>query len=173
MKFNGKNLTEEQNQVVDCIKTGADTKVQAPAGSGKTFVLEAAASVIPEKVGLYLAFNKAIADSAGKKFGTNVECRTGHSVAFRSVGKDYSHRFGKLTGWMVCKHLNIHNPAPFPTISSRGYLIIDTLRRFCYSNDPRITYRSVPKLKGNFKSPEAHKKAQKIIAKDAERLWYD
>jgi hypothetical protein len=171
MQFNGLKLTPEQEHVVDCIKSGEDTKVQAPAGSGKTFVLEAAASVIPEKVGIYLAFNKAIADSAGKKFGTNVECRTGHSVAFREVGKDYSHKFGKLTGWVVCNHLGIVNPAPFPTISSRGYLILDALRNFCYSNDPKITYRVVPKLKGNFKTPEAHKEAQKIIASDADRLW--
>lgn len=171
MKFNGNTLTTEQEMVVDCIKSGKDTKVQAPAGSGKTFVLEAAASVIPDKVGIYLAFNKAIADSAGKKFGSNVECRTGHSVAFRSVGKDFSHRFGKLTGWMVCTSLGITKPDPFPTLSSRGYLILDTLRNFCYSNDPAITYRVTPKLKGNFGSPKALREAENILANDAERLW--
>lgn len=171
MKFQGKELTKEQKFVVDCVNSGEDTKVQAPAGSGKTFVLEASASTIPEKRGFYLAFNKAIADSAAQKFGPNVEARTGHSVAFRSVGKHYAHRFGKLTGWMVCSFLNISKPDPFPTISSRGYLILDTLRNFCYSNDPRITYRAVPKLKGNFKSIEAMKEAQEIIASDTARLW--
>src|SRR6056297_3626599 len=107
MKFNGKNLTEEQNQVVDCIKSGEDTKVQAPAGSGKTFVLEAAASVVPEKRGLYLAFNKAIADEAKRKFGGHVECKTTHALAFQHVGKNYVHRLGKITGWMVANQLGI------------------------------------------------------------------
>lgn len=171
MKFNGYDLTNEQEHVVNCVKSGKDTKVQAPAGSGKTFVLEASAAEIPRRKGFYLAFNKSVADSAAQKFGLNVEARTGHSVAFRSVGKDYSHRFGKITGWMVCNFLNIRKPDPFPTISSRGYLILDTLRHFCYSNDPRITYRVVPKLKGNFATNEAMREAQQIIANDTARLW--
>lgn len=171
MQFQGKDLTSEQDTVVGCIETGEDTKVQAPAGSGKTFVLQAGANAISNKRGIYLAFNKAIADSAAKKFGSNTECRTGHSVAFRSVGKDYVHRFGKITGWMVCNFLDIRKPDPFPTISSRGYLILDTLRNFCYSNDPRITYRTAPKLKGNFKNQDAMIEAQQIIADDTERLW--
>jgi len=163
MKFNGFELTKEQENVVDCIKSGGDTKVQAPAGAGKTFVLEAAASVIPEKKGLYLAFNKAIVTEASKKFGSNVEVRTGHSVAYRATGREYIDRLGKITGWQTCNFLGITKSDPFPTVSSRGYLILDTLRNFCYSNDPRITYRNVPKLKGNYKTIEAMREAQKIM----------
>jgi hypothetical protein len=171
MKFNGFDLTGEQENVVDCIKSGEDTKVQAPAGAGKTFVLEAAASVIPEKKGLYLAFNKAIVTEASKKFGSNVEVRTGHSVAYRATGREYINRLGKLTGWQTCNFLGITKSDPFPTVSSRGYLILDTLRNFCYSNDPRITYRNVPKLKGNYKTIEAMREAQKIVAEDTANLW--
>lgn len=170
MKFNGYELTAEQQAVVDCIVTGEDTKVQAPAGSGKTFVLEASASVIPNKKGLYLAFNKAIADEAKRKFNSNVDCRTGHSVAFQAVGKNYVHRLGKITGWIVTNQLGITNAYPFPSLSAKGYIILDTIKNFCYSNDPKITYRAVPKIKMII--PEEQKQTiQNMIADDAQRLW--
>ena len=40
---------------------------------------------MPERRGMYLAFNKAIAAEAQSKFQRNVDCRTFHSLAFRSV----------------------------------------------------------------------------------------
>ncbi|MDW7571899.1 DNA helicase, partial [Klebsiella pneumoniae] len=40
---------------------------------------------MPERRGMYLAFNKAIAGEAQNKFHRNVDCRTFHSLAFRSV----------------------------------------------------------------------------------------
>lgn len=170
MEFNGIALTNEQENVINCIKSGEDTKVQAPAGSGKTFVLEAAASVIPEKRGLYLAFNKAIADEAKRKFGGHVECKTTHALAFQHVGKNYVHRLGKITGWMVANQLGIKIANPFPTLSVKGYLILDTIKHFCYSNDPRITYRVVPKIKMNIPENQ-HKDLKIMIANEAQRLW--
>jgi len=35
--------------------------------------------------GLYIAFNKSVADSASKVFGDHIECRTSHALAFRHI----------------------------------------------------------------------------------------
>lgn len=57
----------------------------AYAGTGKTTTLQMISDAMPERRGMYLAFNKAIAGEAQNKFHRNVDCRTFHSLAFRSV----------------------------------------------------------------------------------------
>ena len=62
-------------------------KVVAYAGAGKTTTLK----LIGERLrgrGLYLAFNKAIANDARAKFPGHVDCRTFHSLAYRHVPRD-------------------------------------------------------------------------------------
>ena len=57
----------------------------AYAGTGKTTTLQMISDAMPERRGMYLAFNKAIAGEAQNKFHRNVDCRTFHSLAFRGV----------------------------------------------------------------------------------------
>ncbi|MGP4878937.1 hypothetical protein ACTXQV_44115, partial [Klebsiella pneumoniae] len=64
---------------------GQSFKVIAYAGTGKTTTLQMISDAMPERRGMYLAFNKAIAGEAQNKFHRNVDCRTFHSLAFRSV----------------------------------------------------------------------------------------
>jgi ABC-type branched-subunit amino acid transport system ATPase component len=59
--------------------------VIAYAGTGKTTTLQMISDAMPQRRGMYLAFNKAIASEAQQKFHRNVDCRTFHSLAFRSV----------------------------------------------------------------------------------------
>ena len=47
--------------------------------------LQMISDAMPQRRGMYLAFNKAIASEAQMKFHGNVDCRTFHSLAFRSV----------------------------------------------------------------------------------------
>lgn len=100
-------LSDEQQPVLDYVKTlftenKSDTVlINSVAGSGKTTVLRAIAQTFPDKKGLYLAYNKAIAVSAAKKFSTAV-CRTTHSLAYRAVviPNDYkvgSFAYGAIT----------------------------------------------------------------------------
>ena len=77
--------TSEQNIAIAEAKTGQSFKVIAYAGTGKTTTLQLISDAMPERRGMYLAFNKAIATEAQQKFHQNVDCRTFHSLAFRSA----------------------------------------------------------------------------------------
>lgn len=79
--------TLEQQAILERPPEGI-VKVAAGAGCGKTSTLVAYGERWQGR-GLYLAFNKSIADEARRKFPKSIEPRTAHSFAFRalSVGK--------------------------------------------------------------------------------------
>ena len=77
------NPTAEQQAILDRAPI-ASIKVAAGAGCGKTSTLVAYGEKW-RKRGLYLAFNKAIADEARRKFPPHVETRTAHGFAFRAL----------------------------------------------------------------------------------------
>ena len=89
--------TEEQLNALNMAMDHKSFKVVAYAGAGKTTTLK----LIGERLrgrGLYLAFNKAIANDARQKFPGHVDCRTFHSLAYRHVARDITTLFTK-TSW--------------------------------------------------------------------------
>lgn len=79
--------TDEQLSALNMAMDHKSFKVVAYAGAGKTTTLK----LIGERLrgrGLYLAFNKTIANDARSKFPPHVECRTFHSLAYRHVARD-------------------------------------------------------------------------------------
>jgi hypothetical protein len=60
--------TTEQEQVVETVRGGGPVKVKAYAGAGKTSTLRMAAEARGRARGLYLAFNKEIANEAARSF---------------------------------------------------------------------------------------------------------
>lgn len=89
-------LTKEQTEILTCakgIKRGQIIKINAFAGTGKTFILSQIAKSQPYKTFLYLAFNKSIVEESRNKFPPNVTILTTHSLAYREiVGKEDSVR---------------------------------------------------------------------------------
>jgi superfamily II DNA or RNA helicase len=81
--------TDEQDRAVEKFRTRRPLKIAAFAGTGKTSTLIFMARS-RRSSGLYLAFNKAIATEAKQKFPQTVDCRTTHSLAYRSVVSSYS-----------------------------------------------------------------------------------
>ncbi|WP_207931157.1 hypothetical protein [Streptomyces sp. 8K308] len=70
--------TEEQQAAREVFAAGRDLALVAGAGTGKTSTLMLMGAST-RKRGLYVAFNRAIADDARSRFGSNVDCRTAHS----------------------------------------------------------------------------------------------
>ena len=171
-EFKGLTFTDEQDHAVDCIESKEDTTIQSPAGSGKTTLLEAASEYMAPRKGLYLAFNKAIAESAKAKFSNNVDCRTGHSVAFGQVAWPFKDRINKITGTLIAKQMYIGETGMYNTPSAKGYIILDTLRRFCFSADKEILLKHVPKIKGPY-LPEHIPAMQEDIIPYAKAVWKD
>lgn len=79
-------LTPEQDQAVELFATGRPLKIHAGAGTGKTTTLKAIAQSAPQRAGAYLAFNRVIAQEAGRGMPMSVRSTTMHSLAFNQVG---------------------------------------------------------------------------------------
>ena len=173
MKHQGIELTDEQNFAVDCITKGGDTTIQAPAGSGKTFLLKAASTELKKSrmKGSYISFNRAIANEAKATFPSNVECRTSHSLAFGREGYKYKHRFKKLTGGSLAKIMDIGETEQYPTKATKGYLILDTIRKFCYSQDREITSKNMPYIPKKLKDDTILNFWYKDIPIQANKVW--
>ncbi|MFF5304813.1 UvrD-helicase domain-containing protein [Streptomyces sp. NPDC013161] len=77
--------TAQQQEIITAAVEGKNVAVQALAGTGKTSTLVMiAAQMLERRIG-YIAFNRAIADEAGQKFGRNVTARTSHSFALQDL----------------------------------------------------------------------------------------
>ena len=119
------NPTEEQQKIINKIQEPECKliKIDAVAGSGKTTLLQAITAKLKPSRGLYLAYNKAIATEASRKFGPTVECMTTHSLAYQNTIKPF-----KLTiGFFSYK--DIRERLRFET----KILVMDILNTFCLS----------------------------------------
>ncbi|MEI7590333.1 MAG: UvrD-helicase domain-containing protein [Deltaproteobacteria bacterium] len=141
--------TEEQQSCIEKFQAVNHLKISALAGTGKTTTLYGIANYVPSKRGLYLAFNKEIAEYARKKFNQNVECRTTHSLAYEFSANRYSTE--KLTGGAnsirVTNFLKLE-PVSFgehKNFSERqvGQWVLDTFRGFCQSDSMAIDRQHV------------------------------
>lgn len=138
-------LTDEQAAVVNAFGTRQHLRLVAYAGAGKTSTLRAVTNYHPHSRFMYLAFNKAIASEASGKFRYGVECRTAHSLAYRTVAAmGFSDE--KLRSSFNTRSLNGHVFSPLDLISTFAFkqLVSGTIRRFCQSADMEITSEHVP-----------------------------
>lgn len=146
IKYKGKILTAEQeNHILKIINSNDDYAIQAPPGSGKTFLLLALARKM-KGYGLSVSFNKLLAIEASKKFSSSVTCKTGHSLAYGEVGHKYRKRLKKLTGKLLADTEDIGDWQIYNSAANKGYLILNTIRKFCYSSDIMISKKHIPQL---------------------------
>lgn len=145
IKYKGKILTLEQENHINTITQGANHAIQAPPGSGKTFLLLALSRKMKGQ-GLSVSFNRLLALEASKKFSSSVECKTGHALAYGALGYKYKHRLKKLTGKHLADSQDIGDWKLYNSPSNKGYLILNTIRKYCYSADEAITTRHLPRI---------------------------
>lgn len=177
--------TEEQAAVADAVRAGQNVVVQARAGTGKTETLVLATRELPNSKALYLAYNKAIAVAARRRFGRHVDCRTLHSIAFARARPWMRDRLQlpRQPGRMVAQILGITRPLVMPagsfdmpvdvrlTVHSLGRIAIETVRRFCYSADNELGRWHVPRQQGF--TPGAHEEMARFLLPYAQKAWSD
>ena len=103
--------------------------------------------------GLYLAFNKSIADEIATKHNNKrLSSRITHSLALRSIREHYNFDsdklFSSMQGNRIVHDLELHEMvvANKVLLSARsvGYLVASTIQRFCQSSDTDVSIKHVP-----------------------------
>lgn len=147
------NPTQEQIDIVDAFVRGDNLVIEAGAGTGKTSTLKLMAEAT-DKRGVYIAYNKAIADDAKASFPSNVRCATAHSFAFRTHGVPMKHRLNgpRVPAWKAAKQLGINSSITFGdnelTPTNLARFALETVGNFCNSADTTIEAKHVPNVNG-------------------------
>jgi superfamily I DNA/RNA helicase len=169
--------TGEQRQARDVFAVGGDLAVVAGAGTGKTSTLMLMAAATRRR-GLYLAFNRATAEDARRRFGPNVQCRTAHSLAYRAVGARYRDRLNsaaRIPSAQVASILGIRRPLTVGrvTISEahQARLVLGMVRRFCFSSDAEIKASHLDSLNGL--SPQELEYVAGALVRSGWNAWDD
>lgn len=140
--------TQEQAEIVQECLLGKDVRVKAFAGAAKSSTLVMIAEAFEKRggaVGMYLAFNKAIANEAQEKFPVSVECRTVHSLAYKYTPSDLrkklnyekiiSKQFSEIYGFKQSFLVDKENNQRFMSIGSKWTMVTRTVAAYCNSAD--------------------------------------
>lgn len=171
--------TGEQEAAVDLFLSKQSMKISAFAGAGKTSTLKFLAATATNERGLYLAFNKSIAEEARESFNGPVDCRTTHSAALKEVRSRYNFSQNKwfnsinpkqlAAAWSI-QNLKVGSTTLRPDMVA--FLILQAVRRFCQSGDEAIGMQHVELLGRTLGLPEPRQQAlQTHILTHAEKLW--
>jgi len=175
--------TEQQTAIVDYGVQGRDMKVEALAGSGKTSTMVMLGEALAPRRGLYLAFNKAIAQEAQRKFPSSVRACTVHSLAFRQVGKHYAHRIeggdaGRLTPMRLVHHYHYSSLGGITPLTRAG-LVKSAVSTYLNSDDLEVESKHLPWAEltrisfARQWSPADVDAVGEALISDARRLWSD
>jgi hypothetical protein len=172
--------TAEQQEGVDVFLTGVGMKINAYAGSGKTSTLKLLAES-RSSPGVYLCFNKAIAEDASKKFPETVACRTTHSFAYRQVVGLYKKNQGKMTNslrardtvdFLQLKDFPIFGGTDRIESTTLGYAVNQAVRRFCQSDEREFVRRHFEMLPKFATLPQEELQAlRSYVLSCATTLW--
>ena len=142
--------TKQQQAVIDAvINNNGLVKTSAVAGSGKTYTLVELANELKPKSGLYISYNKSIAEEATRKFkGTNIKCSTIHSLAYGAVVRQYGLNVG---------HFGPRNVEPSSLPYKAKMALVASLEKFFLSA---------------YTDPEDYLIAIRASTKDKELFWH-
>lgn len=180
--------TPEQDDCIGLFLTGDPLVIQAGAGTGKTSTLELIARNT-ERLGTYVAFNRAIVREAEVRFPMTITSVTAHGLAMRAVGRRYSHRLPtkraashQLGRWLDIDPVVVRYDDKDKRLSS-GYLaslVLKGIARWCASAEPEPSPLYIPFVHGiDTIGPDGHRKShnndelRKYLADAMQRAWAD
>lgn len=167
--------------------------IGAGAGTGKTFTLKQLELVLTGN-GQYTAFNSSLVAESKAKF-SRAACNTTHSLAFRAVGRRFSHRLNgaRVKSYAVANALGITDqyvelpesvqPADAPGKPATRRLkaawlagqVIAAIRKFCMSDERLITCRCFKRIDGIDAAGEYTNsdKVRDYLLPFADKMWAD
>ena len=179
--------TKEQEDIIFAASNGEDLVIKAFAGASKTSSLVMVANALHKKgkQGMYLAFNKAIADDSKGKFPASVDCRTIHSLAFSKLSKgmkaklslnnlfanQYAERY-KFKAEFVHEVGNV-DESKFVSVAGVWSMVRNTVENFCKSSDNSISKHHVVKLEWMYIKKFHTQKLEQTVLEVAKKYWKD
>ncbi|WP_329394071.1 AAA family ATPase [Streptomyces lydicus] len=174
--------TPEQHAAAGAFSNGSHLVIQAGAGTGKTTTLAMLAHSARRqgRHGRYIAFNRAVARHAARRFPTEVACTTAHALAYIAVGRRYQARMNvpRQAGWRTGEALGIDD-GMCVRIGPRkvnnkalSSTVLRTVTRFCQSADREIAAHHVPPLRGAESAP-LHTQLTGLVLPYARKAWAD
>ena len=144
--------TDEQQAIIDHVETGDSLIVSAFAGTGKTSTLDLVSRAV-EKSAIYIAFNRSVADDAQRRFPSNVQASTAHSLALKQIYPGTNLTFGKIFLPRIKPAMEVRQAIidllgkQIFGIGSKAQITVirDTLARFCQSDSTEIKPYHVPR----------------------------
>lgn len=168
--------TEEQEDCIAKFQTGQKLRVNAYAGCGKTTMLTQIGNATDRK-GVFMCFNKAIAEEAKHRVGSNISCSTTHSLSFRAMVRKYGapKLVGNINGGFLAARLKLQGQeidGVYIRPRSWGFFVVETVKRWMRSEREEITTRDVL-LEGKLATakPGVQNALKEQIAKQARDLW--
>jgi hypothetical protein len=143
------------------------TVITALAGAGKSRVLAEYAQRNPNRKWSYLAFNKAMAQTASREM-PSADCRTLHSLAYSRFGAAHEDRIG--TPWVLENVLKWAGQDASPALAA---LWVSVVFRFIASSDKEIGVSHIPFAdwkRWQEKSGATSEDAKQVVAA-ATRIW--
>ncbi len=179
--------TPEQCHIHDLFRTGGPIRVRAGAGTGKTTTLTQLAEIVHEqrRAGLYLAFNKAIAEEAKSKFPQAISASTAHSLAWRNIANtrhapllDRMRQGARIPIGETAKRLRVDRWTT--SVGDGGALTayevtrhaLAAVDRFCKSAAPELTPKHVGKIPG-LDHRDVHAQLVDFVFPVVQAIWAD
>ena len=162
--------------------TGGSMVVEAGAGAAKTTSLEVEIDRPSRSTRrcYYAAYNRAIAGDAKAKFTRkNAVCHCRTVFAYRAVGMKFRPRMAtapRVTAKQTAAILGVNGGVSFGGEEHNfgpvklALLAMETVTRFCYSDDPVITSRHVPFIPG---TEQFFHELAEIVTPYALKAWDD
>ena len=127
-------ITQEQEQILQSIKLFKNIKINAFAGTGKTFTLKLISNTYAKKKILYLAFNSAIKNEASLIFPSNTFAKTAHGLAYSAIKK-----YTKIDLSSLRNYRAIDISKKFNITYNQAIVTLKIFDAFCNSNHDEIT----------------------------------
>lgn len=174
--------TDEQQEIVDVVHSGADTVIEAGAGTGKTSTLKLVAANESARRGMCIYFNKAPAAEARRTFPGNVACSTAHSLAWHAMqGRPFMERLGgpqvppkeMAEDWLGINSWFTDVPKGMKSISSWkiASMAARAVKRFCYTDALEIEPWHVERVEGI--TGEYERGLRDFVLPFAREIWED
>jgi len=180
--------TAEQLHIHHLFKTGQPIRIRAGAGTGKTTTLTQLAEIVQSqgRAGLYIAFNRSIANEAETKFPECISASTAHALAYRNIGQtrhapllNRMRRGARIPIGETGRLLNVDRFVAYvggETFTLTEYEVtrhaLAAVDRFCKSADPELTKRHIARIPG-MDDRDLHGQLVEFVYPVAQAIWAD